>query len=59
MRFLQPLLGLFGAADRFAVAREVEFRAMFARADAVPVPKRGARLRSSGMTTVFRRLCRW
>ena len=59
MRFLQPLLGLFGAADRFALAREAEFRAMFARADALPVPKRVARLRSSGMTTYFRRLCRW
>jgi len=59
MRFLQPLLDLFGAADRFAAAREVEFRATFARADAVPVPKGVARLPSSGMTTVFRKLCRW
>jgi len=59
MRLVQPLLGLLDAGDRFAVTREVEFRAMFARADALPVAQRVRRLRSSGMTTVFRRLCRW
>jgi len=59
MRFLLVLLDLVSAAERYPAGREIEFREMFGRADAVPVPKPVARPRSSGMTTVFRRLCRW